>query len=126
MNRREFFGAGAGVALGTAGIGVVKEAVIPDNEWGPDQEWGLFLVRERRPELELGHSARWKIQRYPGAKCVPIHRNIENIQSVWEWSSELRRFVCLQNRFEEILPIISDCLSEQEVIDFVAERARQE
>ena len=73
IDRRQFFSAGVGATLGVAGVKATERVgkQVEDSEWLDEyQSW----YENYKPELELGHSARWKIQRYPGAKWVAIHR----------------------------------------------------
>ena len=110
MNRREFFGAGAGIALGAAGV-EAKEKEEPKKWKG---SWKTMWPAEpmwiiSRPELELGHSARIKVQRYPGAKFVPVHRErdlfnqfVNRFRQTHWWNPDFR--------IESIEPIITNCI----------------
>lgn len=99
MNRREFFGAGAGLALGAAGV-KTKEKHLGHEEWLDEyQSW----YADYKPELELGHSARWKIQRYPGAKWTPLHRSEEHF---WYGTNGTNKHPSI----EGIDPIITNCI----------------
>ena len=119
MNRREFFGAGAGIALGAAGVEAKEKVLCSDdvyrmidavevNEYGREPlEWSFWY--SDKPELELGHSARIKVQRYPGAKFVPVHRErdlfnqfVNRFRQTHWWNPDFR--------IESIEPIITNCI----------------
>ena len=96
LNRRDFFGAAAGTLVAGTQVKVKGKPAsyscpFPDGECtcggcgsddGESEEWEAQYrdwYRNYKPELELGHSARWKIQRFPGAKWVAVHnREIKN------------------------------------------------
>ena len=116
MNRREFFGAGAGIALGAAGVEAKEKVLCSDdvyrmidavevNEYGREPlEWSFWY--SDKPELELGHSARWKIQRYPGANFVPIHR-----QTPQDMNDEELVAACESDvYYKHIKSVITNCI----------------
>lgn len=124
LTRRDFFGAAAGtLAAGTRVKGTDKKqefVKVDTGYWA--KEW--FLCS--RPELELGHSARYVIQRYKGAKWTAIHRVHQAERSspspIDEGYSDARFCTVIWHpiesrdfRFKEIYPVITDCLERENV-----------
>lgn len=122
LTRRDFFGAAAGtlVAGSTQAKGDDVSCPFPDGDCvcggcgsddGQNDEWEARYCEwymNYKPELELGHSARWKIQRYPGAKWVPIHRfDGEDANSIFDsWCQDII------SDWDTIEPVMTNCVME--------------